>query len=74
MAEHGNPNSVTDAAVGALCARAAVHGAFLNVKVNTGDLEDEKFVKEVLTKGTKMTKEADKLEASILKLAHSKIG
>jgi len=74
MAENGNPNSITDAAVGALCARAAVHGAYLNVKVNTGDLEDKKFVKEVLTKGEKMTKEADRLEAVILKLAHSKIG
>jgi len=36
MAEVGNPNSVTDAGVGALCVRAAVHGAFLNVKINTG--------------------------------------
>jgi glutamate formiminotransferase/formiminotetrahydrofolate cyclodeaminase len=73
MADKGNPSSVTDAAVGALCARAAVHGAYLNVKVNTGDLDDKKFVKEVLTKGLKMTKEADKLEAAVMKMAHTKI-
>ena len=40
MAETGNPNSVTDAGVGALCSRAAVRGAFLNVKVNAGSLKD----------------------------------
>lgn len=73
MADKGNPSSVTDAAVGALCARAAVHGAYLNVKVNTGDLDDKKFVKEVLAKGLKMTKEADKLEAAVMKMAHTKI-
>ena len=74
MAEKGNPSSVTDAAVGALCARAAVHGAFLNVKVNTADLEDKAFVKDVLEKGATMTKEADMAEANILQLAHKKIG
>jgi len=73
MADKGNPSSVTDAAVGALCARAAVHGAYLNVKVNTGDLEDKVFVKEVLAKGLKMTKESDKLEAAVMKMAHTKI-
>ncbi|MFT4758840.1 MAG: glutamate formiminotransferase/formiminotetrahydrofolate cyclodeaminase [Paraglaciecola sp.] len=73
MAEKGNPSSVTDAAVGGLCARAAVHGAYLNVKVNTGDLDDKVFVKQALAKGLKMTKEADKLEAVVLKMAHSKI-
>lgn len=34
MAEIGNPNSVTDAGVGALAARSGVIGAFLNVKIN----------------------------------------
>ena len=37
MAENGNPNSVTDAGVGALCARSAVIGAFLNVKINAAE-------------------------------------
>ena len=42
MAERGNPNSVTDAGVGALCARTAVLGAVMNVRVNAADLEDRK--------------------------------
>ena len=41
MAERGNPNSVTDAGVGALCARLAARGALLNVRINAKDLTDE---------------------------------
>ena len=73
MAEIGNPNSITDAAVGALCARTAVHGAYLNVKVNCGDLKDKKFVAKVLKEGETITQKADKLEQEIMKLAHEKI-
>ena len=47
MIDIGNPNSVTDAAVGALCARSSVIGAFLNVKINCKDYNDKKFVKEI---------------------------
>ena len=46
MAEDGNPNSVSDAGVGALACRAAVHGAFLNVKINCAGFDDEKYVKK----------------------------
>ena len=46
MIDIGNPNSVTDAAVGALCARSSVIGAFLNVKINCKDYNDKKFVKK----------------------------
>lgn len=73
MAEIGNPNSITDAGVGALCARAAVHGAYMNVKINAGDLEDKKFVAQVLKDGEKMIKAADKAEKVITKLVHDKI-
>jgi len=73
MAEIGNPNSVTDAGVGALCARAAVHGAFMNVKINAGDLKDKKFVAQVLKDGEKMIKAADKAEKAVTKLVHEKI-
>ena len=73
MAEVGNPNSVTDAGVGALCVRAAVHGAFLNVKINTGGLKDKKFVADVLKKGKQMIQKADKLEKEIMKIVNSKI-
>ena len=41
MAEEGNPNSVSDAGVGVLAARAAVLGAGLNVKINASGLKDK---------------------------------
>ena len=73
MAEIGNPNSVTDAGVGALCARAAIHGAFLNVKINTGSLEDKKFVAKILRDGAKIIKKADQLEKKVMALVNKKI-
>lgn len=73
MVEIGNPNSVTDAAVGALCARTAVIGAFLNVKINAADLEDKKFVENVVSKGEEMVQKVKKMEDDILKTAESKM-
>jgi len=73
MAEVGNPNSVTDAGVGALCARAAIHGAFLNVKINATGLKDKKYVSKVLKNGKQILTKADKLEKEILKIVNSKI-
>ena len=73
MADFGNPNSVTDAGVGALCARAAVHGAYMNVQINTMDLEDKDFVKDILAKGKTMTEEADRLETEIKTTVNEKI-
>ncbi len=73
MIEHGNPNSITDAAVGALCARTAIIGAFLNVKINCGDYEDKIFVKEILTKGEKLVNKANKIEEELIKITNSKI-
>ncbi|UTW61390.1 glutamate formimidoyltransferase [bacterium SCSIO 12741] len=73
MTEIGNPNSVTDAAVGALCARTAIMGAFLNVKINAADLKDRNFVDEIITKGNDLQSRAQQLEAEILQLAESKM-
>jgi glutamate formiminotransferase/formiminotetrahydrofolate cyclodeaminase len=73
MAEIGNPNSVTDAGVGALCARTSVIGAFLNVKINCADYEDKKFVKDITEKGQKIVDDACKLENEIMKITYSKI-
>lgn len=73
MVEQGLPASVTDAAVGALCARAAIHGAFLNVKVNTGSLDDKDFVQDLLSRGQAMLDQADALEQEILALANAKM-
>ena len=73
MAEFGNPNSITDAAVGALCARTAVIGAFLNVKINCSDCEDKDFVKEILKKGQQLVDKTCKLEEIIIAITNSKI-
>ena len=47
MAEHGNPSSITDAAVAALMANAGIKGAVLNVQINLSNIKDEAFVKEL---------------------------
>ena len=66
MAEIGNPASASDAGVGALCARAAVRGAYLNVKINTADLNDAAYVSEKLSAGQGMVEQAGALETEIL--------
>ncbi len=73
MAEFGNPNSVTDAVVGALCARTAVIGAFLNVKINCGDCEDKAFVGDVLKRGQQLVDDACALEDEIMEITNKKI-
>ena len=73
MADFGNPNSVTDAGVGALCARTAVIGAFLNVKINCGDCEDKAFVADILKRGQQLVDDACALEDEIMKITNSKI-
>ena len=73
MIDIGNPNSITDAAVGALCARTSVIGAFLNVKINCKDYNDKKFVKEIIKKGEDIIKKTKKIEEEILNLTDEKI-
>lgn len=73
MAEIGNPNSVTDAGVGALAARSGVLGAFLNVKINAAGLEDKAFAANILKEGETIVEKAKLLEAEILNIVHSKI-
>jgi glutamate formiminotransferase / formiminotetrahydrofolate cyclodeaminase len=73
MAETGNPNSVTDAGVGALAARSAVLGAFLNVKINASGLHDKTYVEKVLNEGNKLQESAIAMEAEILSIVNSKI-
>ncbi len=74
MAESGNPNSVSDAGVGALCARAAVRGAFLNVRINAASYDDKTFVLEIIEKGKDIEENTKKLEIEILKIVNEKIG
>lgn len=73
MVETGNPNSVTDAGVGALCARAAIRGAYMNIQVNTGGLDDKEYAAQVLSAGKKMADAADIAEQEILRIVESKL-
>jgi glutamate formiminotransferase/formiminotetrahydrofolate cyclodeaminase len=73
MVEQGNPNSITDAGVGALALNSCIKGAFLNVKINSNGLDDKQFVNSIITSGNEIVLKAADQEAEILKLVNSKI-
>ncbi|MBT6836365.1 MAG: glutamate formimidoyltransferase [Bacteroidetes bacterium] len=73
MAKSGNPNSASDAGVGALCACMAVKGAYLNVKINSADLDDKDYVKEILEKGSEIIEKSELLEKEILSIVEHNI-
>lgn len=73
MVEKGNPNSVTDAGVGALCARAAVHGAGMNVLVNTTGLKDRAYAEAADQKAAQWMEQADALERKIIALVKARL-
>ncbi len=73
MVEHGNPNSVTDAGVGALCARAAVYGAALNALANIQGLADRTFAHAVAEEVKQALQSADQWEREILQQVHHKM-
>jgi glutamate formiminotransferase / formiminotetrahydrofolate cyclodeaminase len=73
MAVTGNPNSVSDAGVGALCARSAVIGAYLNVKINASGLEDKAYVEKVMTEADEIVASARTSEDEILRIVLGKI-
>ncbi len=62
----GNPNAVTDGAVAAMNARAAVRGAFLNVKINLGSIKDEAFVADLKAKMAAIEADVDAKEHDLL--------
>ena len=74
MAEIGNPNSVSDAGVGALCVRSAVMGAFMNVRINAAGYDDKIFVADVVTRGKEIENKTIALETAILTIVNEKIG
>jgi glutamate formiminotransferase/formiminotetrahydrofolate cyclodeaminase len=73
MAEEGNPNSVSDAGVGALAARSAVMGACLNVKINAAGLKDRAVAEALVKEAEEIQALAQKAEAEILAVVESKI-
>ena len=74
MAAEGNPNSVSDAGVGALAARSAVYGARLNVRINAAGLKDRAKAEALVTEANALAAEAERLEKEVLALVEQKIG
>jgi glutamate formiminotransferase/formiminotetrahydrofolate cyclodeaminase len=68
MAKEGNPASKSDAGVGALCVRAAAHGAYLNVKINLEGLKDELYSQTILEEANVLRDQADALEKRVIEL------
>lgn len=66
MADHGNPNSITDAGVGAMAIRTAVLGAILNARVNAADLADKDYVSNILRECEGMKEAVGLAETEIL--------
>jgi glutamate formiminotransferase/formiminotetrahydrofolate cyclodeaminase len=73
MVGKGNPNSVTDAGVGALALNSCIKGAFLNVKINAGGLDDKQFANSIIASGNEIVSKAAVQEEEIIKLVSSKI-
>ncbi len=74
MAEIGNPNSVSDAGVGALAARSAVLGAQLNVKINAAGLKDRQVAEALIAEADSIAAQAVEAEREVLEIVNSKIG
>ena len=73
MAETGLEASVSDAGVGALCARTAVMGAYLNVKINAAGVDEKDFVNDLLQRGAAIENKALEQEKEILAIVNGKI-
>ena len=73
MAVDGNPNSVSDAAVGALAARSAVLGAWLNVKINAAGLKDRAVAEALIAEANEIARLAQEEEKEIIAIAETKI-
>ena len=70
----GNPNSVSDAGVGALALHACIEGAWLNVRINASDLKDHQQVQAIEEAGKELLGQSSILRTRILALVEEKIG
>jgi glutamate formiminotransferase/formiminotetrahydrofolate cyclodeaminase len=73
MAETGQETSVSDAGVGALCARSAVMGAYLNVRINAAQLKGDARAAELVERGADLQRRAQALESEILAIVDGKL-
>jgi glutamate formiminotransferase/formiminotetrahydrofolate cyclodeaminase len=74
MVKTGNPNSVTDAGVGALALNTCIRGAYLNVRTNLKELEDKKLVMSILQEADSVLESSLEQEAEILRLVEKSLG
>lgn len=68
MVKNGNPNSITDAGVGALCARTAVYGAWMNVMINVTGVEDKAYAEKMISDANQLLEKAQQREAEIVEI------
>jgi glutamate formiminotransferase/formiminotetrahydrofolate cyclodeaminase len=73
MAKEGNRQSISDVGVGAICARAAVRGAWLNVRINLPGLHDKAEEQGLLAEGDRLVRLAQEREAKILEIVDEKM-
>lgn len=73
MVDTGNPNSVSDAGVGALAARSAVIGAGMNVKINASSLKDKAVAWTLMSEADALIAKAVEAEAEIIRIVDEKI-
>ena len=73
MARDGNPASASDAGVGALALRAAIRGAWLNVRTNATGIEDKRAIAGILEEGMAIERAAEAREAEILRVVEAKM-
>jgi len=73
MARTGNPASVSDAGVGALCTRAAIRGAWLNVRINLSGLSDPTSAVAMVTEGERLLKLSEERERAVLAAVEQKL-
>lgn len=73
MVKDGIPNSITDAGVGALCARTAVMGAHMNVRINAAGFSDKEFLEAILDKAARIEQSAMSREADIIAAVNQSI-
>ena len=74
MADNGNPASVSDVGVGALATRACIEGAAMNVRINLGQLKDEKFKSHLQERVQKVSADSETQFKKINQVVESKLG
>jgi Methenyl tetrahydrofolate cyclohydrolase len=73
VADYGNKNAVTDACVAMMCARSAVLGALMNVRINLGAIKDEEFVAQFSKEADELEKKTSEKEASLIEKVKDKL-